>query len=112
MRDAASIAKRNAFEHPGELDGQRIDLASDCLSGAEMASIVSHILGRTIPYQQLPIEQVWQWAGNDIATTFERFEANQDYVDIAGLHRRFPGIHWHDFASMAEAPDWQHLLGA
>jgi len=77
-----------------------------------MASILSHILGRTIPYQQLPIEQVRHWAGNDIATTFERFEANQDYVDISGLHRRFPGIRWHDFASWAETIDWQHLLSA
>lgn len=99
-----------AFEHPGELAGQRIDLASDNLSGTEMASVLSQILGRTIPYQPLPIEQVRQWAGNDIATMFERFEANEDYADIAGLRRRFPGIHWHDFASWAETVDWQHLL--
>jgi hypothetical protein len=43
---------------------------------------------------------------------FERFEANEDYVDIASLRRRFPGIHWHDFASWAETVDWQHPLPA
>ena len=74
--------------------------------------ILRQILGRIIPYQQLPIEQVRQWAGNDIATTFERFEANQDCVDIADLRRKYQGIHWHDFARWAETVDWQHLLGA
>ena len=53
-----------------------------------------------------------QWGGNDIATTFERFEANEDYVDIAGLRSMFPDIHWHDSASLAETVDWQHLPGA
>jgi uncharacterized protein YbjT (DUF2867 family) len=109
--DIAALAVY-AFEHPGELAGQRIDLASDSPTGTEMAAILSQILGRTIPYQQLPIDQVRHWAGNDIASMFERFEANQDYVDIAGLRRRFPGIRWHDFASWAETVDWPHLLGA
>jgi uncharacterized protein YbjT (DUF2867 family) len=109
--DIAALAVY-AFEHPGELAGQRIDLASDSLSGAEMAGTLSQILGRTIPYQQLPIDQVRHWAGSDIATMFERLEANKDYVDITALRRRFPGIHWHDFASWAETVDWQHLLGA
>jgi hypothetical protein len=82
--DIAALAAC-AFEHPRELAGQRIDLASDSLCGTEMTSILSQILGRIIPYQQLPIEQVRQWADNDIATTFERFEANEYYVDIVGL---------------------------
>lgn len=102
----------HAFEHPDQLAGQRIDLASNSLSGAEIASILSHVLGRTIPYQQLPIEQVRQWAGDDLATMFGRFEANEDYVDITSLRRRFPGIRWHNFASWAETIDWQRLLSA
>ena len=53
---------------------------------------------------------VRQRAGNDVATMFERFQANEHYVDIASLRRRFPGIHWHHFASWAETADWQHLL--
>jgi uncharacterized protein YbjT (DUF2867 family) len=100
-----------AFEHPGELAGQRIDLASDSLTGAEMAGILTQVLGKTIPYQQLPIDLVRQRASNEIATMFERFEANQDYVDITRLHSRFPDIAWHDFASWAKTVDWQHLLG-
>src|SRR5438876_2050257 len=50
--DIAALAVY-AFEHPGELAGQRIDLASDSLTGTEMAAILSQILGRSIPYQQL-----------------------------------------------------------
>lgn len=109
--DIAALAVY-AFEHPDQLAGQRIDLASDSLSGAQVASILSQVLGRTIPYQQLPIDQVRRWAGNDIATMFERFEANEDYVDITSLRRRFPDIHWHNFASWAETIDWQRLLSA
>jgi uncharacterized protein YbjT (DUF2867 family) len=109
--DIAALAV-HAFEHPDELAGQRIDLASDSLSGTQMASILSQIVGRTIPYQQLPIDQVRRWAGNDIATMFERFEANEDYVDVTSLRHRFPGIHWHDFSSWAETINWPQLLGA
>lgn len=109
--DIAALAVY-AFEHPDQLAGQRIDLASDSLSGAEIASILGQVLGSTIPYQQLPIEQVRQWAGDDLATMFERFEANEDYVDITSLRRRFPGIRWHNFASWAETIDWQAILSA
>jgi hypothetical protein len=43
---------------------------------------------------------------------FERFEANADNVDIAGLRARFPAIRWHDFGSWAETVDWHQLLEA
>ena len=108
--DIAALAA-HAVEHPGELAGQRIDLASDSLTGAEMAGILTQVLGRTIPYQQLPTYMIRQRAGNEIAAMFERFEANQDYVDITRLRGRFPDIPWHDFASWAKTVDRQHLLG-
>lgn len=69
--DIAALAAR-AVEHPGELAGQRIDLASDSLTGAEMAGILTQVLGRTIPYQQLPTDMIWQRAGNEIAKKWPR----------------------------------------
>ena len=59
--DIAALAAY-AFEHPDELAGRRIDLASDSLTGAEMAGILTQVLGKAIPYQQLSTDLVRQRA--------------------------------------------------
>ncbi|MEU7745406.1 NmrA family NAD(P)-binding protein [Nonomuraea sp. NPDC049158] len=41
-----------AIENPGELVGERVDIASDRVSGEEAARVLSEILGRDVPYQQ------------------------------------------------------------
>ncbi len=99
-----------AIEHPDEMIGKRVDLASDSVSGEQAAAVLSNILGRDIPYQQLPIEQVRQWSGNEVATMFEKFEQNTYYVDIPALHGQYPDVHWHDFEAWAKTIDWQQLL--
>jgi len=39
--------------------------------------------------QELPLDQVRQWAGNEIADMFQRFEVNADFVDVAGLSAKY-----------------------
>jgi len=104
VADIASMAVY-AIEHPVEMVGQRIELASDSVSGDEVVATLSEILGRQVKYIQLPIEQVRQYAGNDIADMFERFEQDAYHVDIAGLRSKYPDIAWHSFARWAEKRD-------
>lgn len=107
--DIAGLAVA-AIEDPDVFVGRRIDLASDSVSGEETAQILGGLLGKEIPYQQIPIDQVRQWSGNEVATMFERFEQNTYFLDIAGLKAKYPQVAWHTFAGWAATVDWERLI--
>lgn len=107
--DIAGLAV-HAVENPAELVGERIDIASDRVTGQEAARILSEVLGREIPYQQLPLDMVRQWAGDEVATMFESFENNTDFLDIETLHARYPTVRWHSYAEWAKTVDWDTIL--
>jgi len=109
--DIAAMAV-HAIENPGEMAGRRIDLTSDRLTGRQVAHTLGDLLGRDIPYQQLPLDQVRAWAGPQVATMFEKFEANTSYVDTATLHRDYPELGWHSFTDWAARIDWERLIAA
>ena len=85
-------------------------MVSDRVTGEESARILSDVLGREIPYQQLPLPQVRQWAGDEIADMFQMFEDNTDFMDLEGLHTRFPEITWHSYSDWARTVDWDRVL--
>ena len=68
------------------------------------------MLGREIPYQQLPLDQVRHWAGDEIADMFQRFEDNTDFLDVGTLHARYSGVDWHSYADWARTVDWELVL--
>lgn len=107
--DIAGMAV-HAIENPDELIGKRIDLASDCITGEEAASVLSEVLGQEIPYRQIPLNQVRQWAGDEMADMFQRFEDNTDFLDIAALHTQYPTVQWHSYADWARSVDWERVL--
>ncbi|MEW2427691.1 NmrA/HSCARG family protein [Micromonospora sp. NPDC047644] len=109
VRDIAGLAV-HAIEHPERFVGQRIDVVSDRVTGEEAAGILSDVLGREIPYQQLPLDQVRQWAGDEIADMFQRFEDNTDFVDVDALHATYPDVAWHRYADWARTVDWDRVL--
>lgn len=108
--DIAGLAVA-AIEDPERFVGRRIDLASDCVSGQEVAEVLGGLLGKEIPYQQIPIDQVRQWSGDEVATMFERFEQNTYFLDIAALKAEYPQVAWHTFATWAATVDWERLIG-
>ncbi|WP_262401432.1 NmrA family NAD(P)-binding protein [Actinomadura sp. CNU-125] len=107
--DIAGMAV-HAVENPDALIGERIDIASDRVTGQEAARILSEVLGREIPYQQMPLDMVRQWAGEEVATMFENFENNTDFLDLEALHTRYPDVHWHGYADWAKTVDWDRVL--
>ncbi|MFC8365551.1 NmrA/HSCARG family protein [Streptomyces griseorubiginosus] len=109
--DIAGLAV-HAVENPDDLVGKRIDLASDSVTGTEAAAVLSEVLGKEIPYHRLPIEQVRQWAGDEVATMFQRFEENTHFVDTAALRAAYPQVSWHTFEQWASTVDWDRLLQA
>ncbi|MEU4528463.1 NmrA/HSCARG family protein [Micromonospora ureilytica] len=109
VRDIAGLAV-HAIEHPERFVGERIDVISDRVTGEEAARVLSDVLGREIPYQQLPLHQVRQWAGDEIADMFQRFEDNTDFVDVDALHAAYPDVAWHRYADWARTVDWDRVL--
>ncbi len=109
VRDIAGLAV-HAIEHPDRFAGERIDVVSDRVTGEEAARILGEVLGRDLPYRQLPLDQVRQWAGDEIAGMFQRFEDTTDFLDAAALHARFPEVAWHSYAGWARTVDWDRVL--
>jgi uncharacterized protein YbjT (DUF2867 family) len=102
--DIAGIAV-HALEHRDELLGQRIELASDSLTGLEEARIISAAWGR-----ELEIREVSPAGG--LQVLFDWLDRVGFTVDIAGLRRDFPDVRWHRFAEWARSQDWEMVNAA
>ncbi|HMF31716.1 MAG TPA: hypothetical protein VKK79_09890, partial [Candidatus Lokiarchaeia archaeon] len=59
---------------------------------------------------QIPIEQVRQMAGVDLANMYQRFENEPYLIDIDALHQQCPEVGWHNFREWAETIEWAALL--
>lgn len=89
------------LEHKDQFIGRRLDIASDEVSGLEVADILSRVTGHTIQYFQGPIEGMevmYQW-----------FDKVGYSVDIPSLRRDYPEMGWHTFEEWAKGQDWGML---
>jgi uncharacterized protein YbjT (DUF2867 family) len=98
------------LENPSQFSGKRINVASDAVSGAEVARALAGATRRTIEYQQIPLEAVRK-QNPDYAKMFEFLERTGYSADIEGLRREYPAVGWHRFGEWAAGQDWPRLLG-
>lgn len=85
--------------------GQRIDLASDELTGQEMLDIVSKASGKEIRYQEVPLEAA-RANSADLAAMFEWFDRVGYSADSSALRRIAPDVGWHRYGDWAREQDW------
>jgi uncharacterized protein YbjT (DUF2867 family) len=85
--------------------GKRIDIASDELTGATTAAVISEVSGRPIVYTALPIAAVRQ-QNEDMARMFEWFDHVGYNADVVGLRSRYPEVSWHRFSDWAREQRW------
>jgi uncharacterized protein YbjT (DUF2867 family) len=111
VADIAAMAV-HAIEHPDTMVGRRVNVASDSVTGANAAAILSRVIGKEIPYEQLSLDIVRQYTGEEFVTMWESFENNDDHLDIAGLHAEYPEVAWHSYERWAETIDWDAVLNA
>lgn len=109
-RDLGAFACQ-VLERPGEFNGQRVALASDEVTGRQMAAALSHRVGRPVEYQARPIEQVRAW-NPDYAQMFEWLDRIGFNSNVEGLRHRWPEIGWRRFDTWAAEQNWMKLLGA
>jgi uncharacterized protein YbjT (DUF2867 family) len=100
-----------AIENPTKFRGQRVEIASDEVTGLQEAEILTRATGRPIRYQPIPIEALRQRSA-DQARMAEWMTQHGYTVDIERLRRDYPSIGWHRYAEWAGEQDWPHLLAA
>lgn len=92
------------IERPGDFAGQRIELASDEVTGPEAAHILSEVLRRPLTHPQAmpaplaPMAPFFRWLAD---TGF--------HAGIRQLRTRYPEIGWHSLQQWAATHDWPDL---
>lgn len=90
----------HVLTRPARFAGQRIDIASDELTGPEIAAVLGAALGRELRYAEAPIEAAERYSP-DLAAMFRYFGTVGMSVDIDGLRRDYPAVGWHRLADWA-----------
>jgi uncharacterized protein YbjT (DUF2867 family) len=82
--------------------GRRINIASDELSGHEMAAILSGVIGRNVAYVEVPLDGV-RAGSEDLALMFAWFDRVGYSADIAALRSDYPEVGWQTFEAWARS---------
>lgn len=92
--------------------GERIEVASDEVTGAEAARILSRISGTDLSYSTQSPEEAAANKGEGYEKMM-RWHMEHGYsVDIEALKARFPEVKLHTFEEWARAQDWGFLQRA
>ena len=97
------------LENPARFAGQRIDVASDAVSGAEVARVLSEVTGRSIEFQPIPLEAL-RAQNPDFAKMYEFMERVGYSADLERVRRQYPEVGWLGFRAWAASRDWSRLL--
>jgi uncharacterized protein YbjT (DUF2867 family) len=89
---------------------QRIELAGDERTGAEVAAVLSRAAGRDIRYVPLPLDAVRAFLSEDIALMLDWLNRVGYDVDLAALRADFPDIRWQSLEDWAATQDWHGAL--
>lgn len=81
--------------------GKRIDIASDEVTGEQATNILSNVLGYTVRYVPVPLEQIYQ-GNEDMARMYEWYEKVGTGIDISALHQEYPEVKWLTFRDWAK----------
>jgi uncharacterized protein YbjT (DUF2867 family) len=88
--------------------GERIDIASDEVTGQQATDLLSYVSGHKLHYHQLPLDFVRE-RSEDLARMYEWFDRVGYHADILTLRHEFPEVRWHTFEEWARSQDWSFL---
>ena len=88
-------------ENRAKFEGQRIEIASDTVTGRQQAKLLGDALGRKVGYFQVPLEQI-KAMSEDFAIMYQWFIDHGYKVDTEGLRKQYPEVKWHNLKSWIE----------
>lgn len=91
--------------------GERIDVASDEVTGQQAADLLSYASGHRVHYQELLLSQLRQ-ESEDKALMYEWLERVGYHTDILTLRHTYPQVRWHTFEEWARNRDWSFIGSA
>jgi len=97
-----------AFLRPKDFLGEAIDLAGDELTIPEAARLLTNITGRSIRFQEFPLDQVAAAMGHDLATMFRWFNDVGYTIDVRSLKQKF-GVPLTSFTEWVKTVDWSKV---
>jgi hypothetical protein len=89
--------------------GNRIDIASDEITGEQAAKILSNELGYMIRYVQIPFERVRE-SNEDMARMYEWYEKVGTGINIPNLHQKYPEVNWRTFNDWVKTQNWNEII--
>jgi uncharacterized protein YbjT (DUF2867 family) len=107
LEDLARFITR-VVSDPEDFYGERIDVASDEVTGQQAADLLSYVSGHRVHYQQVPLELLRE-RNEDLARMFEWLDRVGYHADILTLRHEYPEVRWHTFEEWARVRDWSFI---
>lgn len=93
---------------PEDFFGQRIEVASDEVTGQQAADLLSYASGHRVHYQQIPLSVIAEQS-EDFARMYEWFTEVGFHADILTLRHEYPEVTWHTFEEWTRGRDWDFI---
>jgi len=91
IRDIARLAAE-AFEHPDEWSGKAINIAGDSLSVQEYVDTFSKVMGRTVTYTHMLLEEYLASMPKPLQPLFRWYDEVGYTADVDALRKRYPDM--------------------
>lgn len=92
--------------------GERIEVASDAISGKDAARVLSRVSGADLSYSTQAPEEAAADKGEAYLKMLRFLTQHGFSVDIPALKQRFSGVHFRTFEEWAREQDWGFLQRA
>jgi len=96
---------------PEDFFGERIDVASDEVTGQQAADLLSYVSSYRLHYQQIPLSLIAE-QNEEMALMFEWLDRVGYHADIITLRHDYPELKWHTFEEWARTQDWGFIGSA
>jgi uncharacterized protein YbjT (DUF2867 family) len=106
--DDLAAFSAHVLEWGEDFFGQRLDVASDEVTGEQAAALLTFVTGHRIHYEQIPLERI-RARSEDFARMFEWLERVGYHANILTLRHAHPEVRWHTFEEWVRAQDWSEL---
>ena len=96
-----------AFARPNDFIGVGLEIAGSELTNIQAAEVFSHVLGKPVKFQRIPLPLVRGMMGKEFYQMFRWFNEAGFKADIPALKTRFPEVSLLDLEAWLRQEGWQ-----